>query len=477
MLKIFFLILAFFLTQNLMIIDAKAAEEKLEEKMVPANVKIQSDAELTEDLKAQKAAAEPFNPKDVKIDVHSLGLDDVDDKKNITKKVVVDEKIKEENLPVKTVDTKPEKSLAKVDEASVNKKDDVKIITKIQNFVNENIINKVAPAQPGPKVEAPLTSNVDIKKPSAKYLKSQKKYELKKRIEKEKRQAELAQQKAKQEEKMIKLHKLREEYLIKPEVEAENKSAEEIADEDFIDDEKEILPREKNLSWSNRFLSYEIAPAPILDRYRGNDNKHIPIIPTVREKIDMLFQIITARKNGDPAAFNSAYQYVLNPNVYNAQGDNLLTYATLLQRYAVMASILGKGADPDLANVLGHTPIDIAIELLDLKAVTMLLEMNADPFYVDGLGRTYLMHATRVGFLPLVDLFVRQGLDVNAMDDDGITALAIANRHRKEIIAQYLLKHGAKTWIKKPYVAKKQNLIKELNGRWKSNGPGVPINK
>jgi len=465
MLKIFFLILVFLLTQNLMIFDGKAAEKKLEERLAPANARVKSDEEFLNDLKIKKAKDEPFDSKDVKVDVHSLGLDDVDKTK--------DEKVKEENLDVKVVEKKPKIVEEKPEN---NKKDETKIITKIQNFVNENIINKVSPTKPDKEIEnkvEPLPdSKIYVKKPKTK---SQKKHELRKRIEEERKKSQLAKRKILQEEKMIKLNKLREEYLIKPEI--KNEDAENNIDEDFIDDEKEILPREKELSWSSRFLSYETAPAPILDRYRGNDNKHIPIIPTVREKIDMLFQIIAEGKNGDPAAFNSAYQYVLNPNVYNAQGDTLLTYATLLQRYAVMSSILGKGADPDLENVLGHTPIDIAIELLDLKAVNMLLEMNADPFYVDGLGRTYLMHAARVGFLPLVDLFVRQGLDVNAEDGDGITPLAIAYRHKKEIIVQYLLKHGAKTWIKKPYVAKKQSLIKELNGRWKDSGLGVPINK
>lgn len=77
------------------------------------------------------------------------------------------------------------------------------------------------------------------------------------------------------------------------------------------------------------------------------------------------------------------------------------------------------------------------------------------------------MQAARVGFLPGVDLLVSRGVDVNLMDNDGFSALAIAYRHKKEVIAQYLLKHGAKTWVEKTYDPTPQTMIQELEGRWK----------
>jgi len=138
-----------------------------------------------------------------------------------------------------------------------------------------------------------------------------------------------------------------------------------------------------------------------------------------------------------------------------------------LQKYGVMSSILAKGADPDLPNALGHTAFDIAIEMLDLKAANILINMNANLNYVDGFGRTYLMHAARVGFFPMVDLLVSQGVDVNSVDNDGFTALSIAYRHKKDIISAFLIKKGAEPWIKKPYDPEQQNLIKELENRWK----------
>ena len=253
---------------------------------------------------------------------------------------------------------------------------------------------------------------------------------------------------------MLRLNKLREEYLIKITVEKIN------SNENY----NLIIPQEKNLRWSDRFISNQLPPFPILDRYRGNDNTHIPIILSAREKIDILFSTIS---QGDVAAFNDAYNDILDPDTRNFNGDTILTYAILMQRHPIISSILAKGADPDLPNNLGHSPLEIAASLNDLKSTQILTDAQADIFYTDGAGRTYLMYAVMGGFYPLVDFFYLQGIDVNASDNQGNTALSYAYRYRKDLIAQYLSKKGAKTFIQKPYVAENQNIIRELENRWR----------
>lgn len=230
-------------------------------------------------------------------------------------------------------------------------------------------------------------------------------------------------------------------------------------DQDFIA-EGRILPRKKDL---NNYIVEELPPIPILNRSRSYDNLHIPYVLTPKEKIDIMFSAISL---GSVTFFNEAFKYVQNPNIYNDQGDTILTYALLIKKYPVIASVLAKGADPNLPNKLGHTPVEIAIEMIDFKALEMLANNNANLKYVDSFGRTYLMHAARVGFLPAVDLLVRRGIDVNVMDEDGFTALSIAYRHKKELIVQYLLKNGAKTWEEKKFIPEGQNLIQELENRW-----------
>jgi len=177
--------------------------------------------------------------------------------------------------------------------------------------------------------------------------------------------------------------------------------------------------------------------------------------------------MFSALKMGSISSFNESYKYVLNPNAKNDLGDTVLTCAILLRKYPIIASVLSKGADPNMPNSLNYNPVFIAIEMLDFKALEMLANNKADLKYVDSFGRTYLMQAARLGFLSGVDLLVKKQIDINAMDNDGFTALAFAYRYKKELVVQYLLKSGAKTWIEKPYDPKDQSLIKDLERRWK----------
>ncbi|OFW81378.1 MAG: hypothetical protein A2887_03655 [Alphaproteobacteria bacterium RIFCSPLOWO2_01_FULL_40_26] len=394
--------------------------------------------EINADLQAKKAELEPFDPTKVKVDLESLGLDDVDKKQQEETKADPEEK--------RATETKTDETKEVVKETEIEESK-----PQTEQPVKPQEIEKPENAQPQ---QTPVTSSSDIKKPTTAYINSQKKKNLKKRLEAEKRRKWNEKQ---QKEKLQKLNELREKYLSDAEKLNEDFDSN---DEDFSFS-KIIIPQKKDL---NPFLDEEPPALPILNRYRSKDNVHIPIILTPKERIGILFNAISI---GSVRTFNEAYKDIENPNVRNAEGDTILTYALLLKKYPVIASALAKGADPNMPNKLGYTPINIAIELLDFKSLELLANNKADLNYTDAFGRTYLMHAARVGFLPAVDLFVSRLVDINAMDDDGFTALAIAYRHKKEVIVQYLLKHGAATWVEKPYKPKNQSLIKELENRWK----------
>lgn len=472
--------------------------QTFEEKKIGQGVKFQSAEEIINDLKAKKEAEKPFNDKDVKVDLESLGLDDVDRKiRNKTNEVVA--KVRESDLmdntpidsgpraPTVPIITRPVEVNQTANSAAIMQNDIQKqiadvtnkiesdknaaqlksagVLSQIKNMFNEDSTETHLDKHinPNPQntgiVRSTALKNQAVVLPS----KKQRKIALRKRLQQERLVAEQRNQLKMDEEKMIKLNRLRDEYLIKVDDELQPED-----EDEYKSKSSELLPIQKKYSFRDRFISYDPQPAPILDRYRGPENVHIPLIPTPQEKVELLFTIIKERNDGNPTAFHSAFDYVLNPNVRNQYGETLLTYATLLQKYAIMQSVLTKGADPDLPNALGHTPLDIAIEMLDLKAANLLIANNADVNYVDGYGRNYLMHATRVGFFPMVELFVNNGIDVNAVDNDGYSPLAMAYRHKKDFIVKYLIKNGAQPWTPKNYRPTEQSVIKELDVRWKN---------
>ena len=428
--------------------------------------KPQSLEEINADLLQKKKELEPFDPKSVKVDLESLGLDDVEKKPEAPKA----QEVKQEELPIMLVpapeepkpapkaETKPAKTEAKKEEVKEEKPVSVApiapapsegILTKIQNLIKNKDKTVILP----PAATTP--SQDDSKKPAPQYINAKKKKNLQKRQEAEKKKKWDEQQ---NKNKLKKLEELRKKYL--EEAGEEEGFEEPHFDEDFAG-EKKLLPQKKDL---NPFRNEELPALPILDRYRTKEDLHIPLILTIKERIALLFSTITV---GSVSAFNEAYKDIQNPNVQNETGDTILTYSILMKKYPVIASVLGKGADPNMPNQLGYTPAHIAIELLDFKSFELLANNKADLFYTDGFGRNYLMHAARVGLLPAVDLLVSRGVDVNAMDNEGLTALAIAYRYKKELIARYLLKHGAKPWLEKPYDPHQQSIMLELEDRWK----------
>ncbi|MBM3579756.1 MAG: hypothetical protein FJX34_03165 [Alphaproteobacteria bacterium] len=352
-------------------------------------------------------------------DVESLGLDDVREKQEATPETV------------------PTPSNGIIDEINAQLNNVKEMIMKSGVGNKKEDAPKEEPkAEPAQVETKPLQQNVNATK----------KQNLKKQAAIKKKRQENEQ---KQQAKLKKFQELRNRYLLDTSDGDESEVAEE-----------KIQPRKKDLS---PFIQEELPPLPILNRYRSTENRSIPLVPTIQERVDLLFAAIS---QNDIASFNEIYKDIENPNASNSIGDTILTYSLLLRRYSIIAAILAKGADPNLPNKLGYTPIDIAIEMLDFKELEMLVSNKADLTYIDASGRTYLMQASRVGFLPVVDLLVTKGAEVNAMDQDGITALAIAYRHKKEVIVQYLLKHGAKPWIEKTFEPKNQSLIKELENRW-----------
>ncbi len=449
----------------------------------------QSMEQINATLKAKKAELDPFGGKDVKVDLESLGLDDVDKKSGAVPlppeppkqelppvlpdapEVKSDVKSTKKQPQVKFVQPAPKdpepvaEPVVVPESKEADKPAEASFTDKISNFLQKGADKVKALPQEIKGAEAPVVAPelkpedvaVGAKKKTEKYVNSKKKRDLKKRLEAEKRQ-KLYEKKHR--EKAKKLRELRAKYLLKFEDSAQNSEAEN--DENLTEDEEaKIVPQKKNL---NRFISDEPPAPPIINRFRTADNLHIPSPLTDQERIAILFDAVAS---GSVAFFNSAYKDIENPNVKNQIGDTILTYAVLLQKYPVMASVLARGADPNFPNNLGYSPLDIAIELLDIKALEILVSNKADIEYVDSFGRTSLMHAARVGFLPAAELLVSKGVDVNVMDNDGFTALSIAYRHKKEIIVKFLLKNGAKPWIEKPYNPEKQSLIQELENRWK----------
>ena len=105
----------------------------------------------------------------------------------------------------------------------------------------------------------------------------------------------------------------------------------------------------------------------------------------------------------------------------------------------VIAYLVGRGAT--LSDSSGHGPVSIAIET---ERDDLALALLARDGKVASTDRAALPLAVRRGWSTVVTALIAAGADVNATDEKGVSALALAERRRDAALMKTLLAAGAK---------------------------------
>ncbi|MCC6233626.1 MAG: ankyrin repeat domain-containing protein [Verrucomicrobiales bacterium] len=142
-----------------------------------------------------------------------------------------------------------------------------------------------------------------------------------------------------------------------------------------------------------------------------------------------------------------------DPNVTNHAGVTPLLRAAADP--AKVSLLLARGAKPGLASQLGHTPLHLAARSPKAtESVRILIEKGADVNARSALGATPLMAAAAASHLEAVQLLVERGAEVNAVPVPQVphldpifgglrTPLMWAALGGDRRLVEYLLDHGA----------------------------------
>lgn len=133
------------------------------------------------------------------------------------------------------------------------------------------------------------------------------------------------------------------------------------------------------------------------------------------------------------------------PDAYEADQRSLLALSVVLPDLTLMRNLLSHGADVN-ADIGSLPPLLAATKDSHegrLDAVIALLANGADPNVSDAKGETPLHHAALCQDTDIAARLLDAGADVNAVNQDGQTPLSVACQASRWDNMRFLLQHGA----------------------------------
>jgi ankyrin repeat protein len=127
-------------------------------------------------------------------------------------------------------------------------------------------------------------------------------------------------------------------------------------------------------------------------------------------------------------------------NAFAADGHTALGLAAFFGRPAAVRLLLAHGAEPALAsaNDMHVQPLHAAVAGRSREIVELLLDRGVDVNARQQAGYTALMGAAAAGREDLIDLLIGHGADPALVSEDGLTAAEVARRHGHDGIAAKL---------------------------------------
>ncbi len=130
-------------------------------------------------------------------------------------------------------------------------------------------------------------------------------------------------------------------------------------------------------------------------------------------------------------------------NLAQADGTTPLHWAAYQLDADLVRRLIAKGARADTVNRYGATPLGEAAKAANAEIVAALLAAGADVDAANGDGETALMLAAKTGSTQVAKLLIDAGADVNAANGDGETALMLAAKTGSTQVAKLLIDAGA----------------------------------
>lgn len=152
-----------------------------------------------------------------------------------------------------------------------------------------------------------------------------------------------------------------------------------------------------------------------------------------------------AAKNYTQASLNMSdllMDYGAQPNIQDEKGNTPLMIAVQNEDVKLVNCLLARGANPNIPDKEDYYPLFEAVNKGNKKIINSLIKYRADVNAADKYGYTALMYASVLKDVEISDILVSAKANVNAKDKNGMTALMHASAMLNTDIVSYLVKRG-----------------------------------
>ena len=162
--------------------------------------------------------------------------------------------------------------------------------------------------------------------------------------------------------------------------------------------------------------------------------------------------IFWASNNGYTSSVNFILQCGASFNQTDKNQWTPLHTAALHKHADVAFTLLAAGANVNVIDFYGRTPLYNACNSGSVKTVSVLLQVNINinksyNYAYDAKGETVLHLTSKKGYVNIVSLLLAVGASVNVKDHTGMTPLHLAAYEGHAIICQLLIDSGADTQL------------------------------
>jgi ankyrin repeat protein len=184
--------------------------------------------------------------------------------------------------------------------------------------------------------------------------------------------------------------------------------------------------------------------------------------------------------SGSPATVRYLLKYQADINEVDREGNTPMMWYSPFDTADILRILIDAKADINPKNKSGETPLMNSATRFFRNEVDLLIRSGADVRAIDNRGSNALMHtavsiyrrdevgAHGNGFIrwlaatSIIDLLIDKGINVNAVNKQGETALILAMKAGNAHFASQLLSRGADPSVRTKYGARAKDFIEKI---------------